>query len=447
MNLTVLSALSALLLIGLTAAHFHRGFYVLLLLLPASEMLGFVDPMTFAVKGAFDIHALLAMLIFTAVLFSVKRWQELPTTLLLKPMLVFVLLWMYGVLYPVVQDNSSLFYTLKGSKEFLTIFAYFAVFLYVRTENEVRWGWRILIGFGVYTSLLELAAQVFGPSLLSHMTYAFNKEMFMWNIHPPFWPVLLIALLHSYYEYAFGVRRAFVQIVIGSIGVLLTFFRSYLLSTVVTIPVLLLMSRQGAGRVVGQGIALAAVIVVAIVGVGLVTSDRGGSLDVLTDHFVFSGITELNTQTGGAIAGREAFAKERRELLSQSPYLGFGFIDKDSQFGRQARRHIKGDMLGFIDKGDVDTALKFGYVGRFVLYGTALYMAYVLVRLVRSHVTFTLSVRVRALTIASLLIIFLLVQPVHAALTYSFSLLPLGIALGLLERERLLHLQGAQKCL
>ena len=444
MNLTVLSALSALLLIGLTAAHFHRGFYVLLLLLPASEMLGFVDPMTFAVKGAFDIHALLAMLIFTAVLFSVKRWQELPTTLLLKPMLVFVLLWMYGVLYPVVQDNSSLFYTLKGSKEFLTIFAYFAVFLYVRTENEVRWGWRILIGFGVYTSLLELAAQVFGQTLLSHLVYSYRKEMFMWKIYPPFWPVLLIALLHSYYEYALGVRRALVQIGIGSIGLLLTFFRSYLLVTVATIPLLLFMSRQGAGRAIAQGVVLAVMIILAISGVELVTADQGGTMGTLTDHFVSSGVTEFGSQSGGAIAGREVFAKERRELLAQSPYFGFGFIDKDSQFGHQIRRHIRGDMLGFIDKGDVDTALKFGYAGRLVLYGTALYMVYVLVRLVRSR-TLTLSLRVRALTIASLLIIFLLVQPVHAALTYSFSLLPLGIALGLLEREYLLHLQGVQK--
>ena len=128
MNLMFLIALSGLLMIGLTAAHFHRGLYVLLLLLPASDMLGFVDPMTFAVKGSFDIHALLAILILAAVLFSVNRWQELRSTLLLKPMLVFVGLWLFGVLYPVTQDNSSLFYALKGSKEFLTIFAYFAVF-------------------------------------------------------------------------------------------------------------------------------------------------------------------------------------------------------------------------------------------------------------------------------------------------------------------------------
>lgn len=443
MNITVLAALSVLLAIGLLAAHLHRGLFVMLLLLPASQMLGFVDPMTFAVKGAFDVHALFAILILLAVLFSFARWRELRRTLLLKPMLVFAALWLFGVVYPVAQGNSSLFYALKGSKEFLTIFAYFAVFLYVRTENEVRWGWRILIGFGVYTSLLELAAQIFGPSLLSHMVYAYRKEMFLWKIYPPFWPVILIALLHSYYEYALGVRRVFVQIGIGSIGLLLTFFRSYLLATVVTAPMMLLVSRQGAGRAVVQGVALAAVIGVAIAVVGLATSDRGGSMDSLTEHFVSSGVTELGSQTGGAIVGREVFAKERRELLAQSPYLGFGFIDKDSQFGRQARRHIRGDSLGFIDKGDVDTALKFGYAGRLILYGTALYMAYVLVRLVRRRATSTLtgSLRVRALAIASLLVVFLLVQPVHASLTYSFSLLPLGIILGLFERERYLLLQ------
>lgn len=444
MNIAVVSALAVLLSVGLTVAHVHRGLYVMLLLLPASQMLGFVDPMLFAAKGVFDVHALLAILILVAVLFSFTRWRDLRRALLLKPMLMFATLWLYGVFYPVTQGYSSLFYALKGSKEFLTVFAYFAVFLYVRTESEVRWGWRILIGFGVYTSLLELAAQIFGPSLLSHMVYSYRKEIsFMWKIYPPFWPVLLIALLHAYYEYALGVRRAFVQIGIGSLGLLLTFYRSYLLATVVAAPILSLFARQSVSRVAMQGVAMAALVGLAIVGVWFVTADRGGNMEALADHFVSSGITEFDTQTGGAIVGRERFAKERRRLLEQSPYIGFGFIDKESQFGRQVRRFVKGETLGFIDKGDVDVALKFGYVGQVILYGTALYMAYVLVRLTRSRPTQMLCVR--ALTLASLLIIFLLVQPIHAAFTYSFGLLPLGIALGLFERERLLHLNMARE--
>lgn len=444
MSLEFVAVFTVLVCVAFGAVLFQRGLFVLLLLLPASEMLGFVDPMTLAVKGAFDIHALLALLILAATLFSVNRWQELPSTLFLKPMLVFVSLWLYGVLYPVAQDYSTLFYALKASKEFLTIFAYFAVFLFVRTENELQWGWKILIGFGLYYSLLELLAQVFGSTLMSHMVYAFRKEdlAFLWKIYPPFWTVILIALLHSYYEYALGGRRVFVRIGFGSIGLLLTFFRSYLLAAVGTIPLLLLLSRQGMRRAVGQGIALAMIIVVAIGGVWVATANQGGNMESLTDHFVSSGIMEFDTQTGGAIVGREKFSKGRRQLLEQSPYLGFGFIDKDSLFGRQVHRHVIGDTLGFIDKGDVDTALKFGYAGRLLLYGTVLYMAYILVRLARKCPTPMLCVR--ALTLASLLIIFLIVQPVHAALTYSFSLLPLGIGLGLLEREWSLHSQRAQ---
>ena len=120
MSLEFVAVLGVLLCVAFGVVFFQRGLFVLLVLLPASEMLGFVDPMTLAVKGAFDIHALIAIMILAATLFSMNRWQELPGALFLKPMLVFVSLWLYGVLYPVAQDYSTLFYALKGSKEFLS---------------------------------------------------------------------------------------------------------------------------------------------------------------------------------------------------------------------------------------------------------------------------------------------------------------------------------------
>ena len=439
MNFTFAIILSLILFVGLVAAYFHRGVFILLMLLPASQFLGFLDPMTIAIKGVFDIHALILILILIAIFTSISRWPDLRETAFLMPMVIFALLWLYGVLYPVMKGYSSLFYAIKGSKEFLTIFSYFAVFFYLRNEKEVRFGWYVVIGLGIYYSILEMVAQAMGTTLLSNMVYVFRKELFFWKLYPPFWPVILIAFLHAYYEHTFAVRHAFLRMGVTSVGLLLTFFRSYLLATVVSVPLLLFLSRLGMMRTLGQGFVVAITISFSIVGIAL-TIDKGhDSLGALSENFVFSGIEEFGSQTGGALAGREVFAKDRRAILKQSPYFGFGFIDKDSKFGRVVIKHITGDLLGFIDKGDVDTALKFGYVGRIVLYGTALYLVYLLIRLVRARLTPSISVR--ALTAATIVIVFLLVQPVHAALTYSFSLLPLGIVLGLLERERLIHLR------
>ncbi len=438
MSLPFLIEIALLLSIAMAALFVQRGLIVLLMLLPATEVGGWVDPMTIAVKGVFDTHALLGLLILGGIVVSITRLSDLGGALMLKPMLVWIGFWLYGVTYPVFMDYSSFFYALKGSKEFLTVFAYFAVFLFVRTETEIKWGWRIVMGFGIYFSLLELAAQAFGTTLLSHLGYSFRKEIsFMWKVYPQFWPVLLIALLHSYFEYALSVGRPFARIWIGSIGLLLTFYRSYLLATVTTAPLFSLFGRQKLSRVMVQGIAMTLVVVVGIAGVWVITVNRGGDMATLTDHFVSSGITEFDTQTGGAIVGREAVSKERRAIVERSPWFGYGFIDKDSQFGHQVRHYVRGDTLGFIDKGDVDVALKFGYAGRALLYATTLWMAWLLVRLARASKSNLLNVR--ALSIATLLVIFLIVQPVHAPLTYSFALLPLGIALGLLERERYLE--------
>jgi hypothetical protein len=126
--------------------------------------------------------------------------------------------------------------------------------------------------------------------------------------------------------------------------------------------------------------------------------------------------------------------------VQQSPYLGFGFIDKDSEYGQRVQRLVAGKTLGFLDKGNVDVVLKFGYVGAATLYGTVAALMVTLVALARRHGRTLLGVR--ALTVSAVLVVFLIVQPVHAPLTYSFGLLPLGLALGLLDREQWLINRG-----
>lgn len=437
MNITIILAITLLVVIGLTAAHFNRYLYVFVFLLPGSQVFGLVDPMVFAAKGAFDIHALFGLLIVFAILMSANRWHELSRTTFLAPILVLACLWIYGVAAPVIGDLSTFFYSLKASKEFLTIFAYFAVFLYVRTERDVNWSWAILIGFGIYYSAMESAAQVFGASLMEHTVYSFRKEEIFWKIYPPFWPVILIALLHSYFEYALGATRPFTRIGLASFGLFLTLFRSYLISIVVAVPLVMFLSRFSVTRVAAQFITVAIIGLLSLIAIAQVMGEKRYTVEALSDYFIFSGVKEFKDQTGGSLAGRESLSKDRRKFVEESPYFGYGFIDKDSEFGLLARHHIIGATLGFIDKGDLDVWLKFGYVGGSVLYLTALFIIFKLIILVRKRPT--RSIQIRGLTIASMLAIFLLVQPIHAALTYSFSLLPFAIALGLLERENALQ--------
>ena len=94
-------------------------------------------------------------------------------------------------------------------------------------------------------------------------------------------------------------------------------------------------------------------------------------------------------------------------------------------------------MLGFIDKGDLDVAVKFGYIGLILLYAVIVYLIRILLAVARKN---SEKPAVHCLAVATMLMVFLIVQPVHAPLTHSFGLLPLGIALGLIDREQLLLL-------
>jgi hypothetical protein len=338
-------------------------------------------------------------------------------------------------MYPILMDYSSTFYAIKASKEFLMIFIYFSVLLFIRSRKDIEIAWNVIILLGLYYSFIELISQILGPSLLSHMSYTYRPESVFWKIYPPFFSVILIALFYSFYKSIISNKSKYLQLGLSSIGLLLTFYRSYLLASVFSVPVIMFLSRMGIIKTISKGAIVILFVLLSLITITLTSETGQNSLYKLADELILSGLDEIESGEGGSFAGREVYAEGRREILERSPILGFGFIDKDSSLGKELRKHIVGDQLGFIDKGDIDVALKFGVVGRILLYGVAVYLIYILVSLVRKNLSKSLNIK--ALTCATSILVFLLVQPVHAALTYSFSLLPLGIMLGLIERERL----------
>ena len=439
MNSVVFVNIAIILSVGLLGLYFSRGAAVLLLLLPASQVFGLVRQADIVERGIVDVHLILALAIAGLIVASFGRVPELAKARFLIPALIWIGFWAYGVVYPLRHGGSTLFYAVKASKEFLTVFSYFAVALFLRTERDVQWGWRFLLGLGLYYSVIEMAAQVLGEGFLRRLTFDYQPEgVRFWKVFVLFWPVILIAFFHAFFELVLRVNRSYLSLLASGFGLLLTFFRSYLLGAAGAILVVLVMARRNVNSIASGALFFGfvlgtAVVLMALVGGGKVTSP-GGALD----HFVLSGIRELQTQKGGSIEGREVFAQARREILQRNPYTGYGFVDKESKLGRRFQEHMVGDMLGFIDKGDVDTALKFGIPGRALLYAVYAYLAWTLIQLARQRLRPMLDVR--CLAVAATVIVYLVVQPFHAPLTYSFGLLPLGIALGLIERERALAL-------
>lgn len=422
-------------MLGFACTTFSRGNLVLLMLLPASEFLGFVDPMKIAIKGVFDIHALLGLIILTAITVSIFKFNLLLDAKLKVPIFVFFTLWCYGVVYPWQMGHSSLFYSLKASKEFFTIFSFVAVLLFVKTESEIDLAWKYLVGFGVYYSIVEVAGQLTGPGLQEIMSYLMRREdKFLTKIYLPFWPLILIALFYYFYETSQNIEKRYLRMFICFIGLLLTFFRSYFIASLVVVPLLLILTGQGVFKTVQRATASLMVLCVSLILFSFTFGSGLETLDRVADKYLVSPILEVATHSGGSLLGRERVTESKRKLLMENAAFGYGFIDKESALGRKLLYKVGGHNLGFIDKGTIDVPIKFGYIGFGILLLVVASMIMSLLRMAQSYDNKVFYAR--CMTMATILVVSIAVLPVHAPFTYSYSLLPFGIALGLIEKQR-----------
>lgn len=428
--MTALPWIAAALIGSTTVFLLWRGAIVLAVLLIGSHFLGWVDPASLEIAGWFDVHAAIMVIVAIAIAFGLARGIVRDSHFGL-PMSILAGLWLMSLLAPVLRGESTLWLALNASKEFMTLFAYFAVVLYLRGERDLRMAWTVILLLGTYYCVIEIVAQFFGESLIRHMAVDHRQDVFgLWKLYLRFWPVILVLLFHAIFEYCQGRRSALLPLLLGIAGLLLTFFRSYLLAALAVIGLLLLLvraARQSPRAVTELG-------VVAAFGVGVAILLAGQALMDAGDSFMFSGLRELREQSGGALAGRRAYAEMLLGLTTERPWFGFGFIERDAAVVQSLDLPVfAGASLGFIDAGWADVLVKFGYVGGALLVLTYLWIFKRALTLARR--TESPLVRTRALTAAALVLVYLIVLPVHAPLTHSFGLLPLALVLGIVDGE------------
>ncbi len=437
MDITILTALVSIVLIGSIILFINNANIILIVIILCSSIFGLVDPLSFTVRGLLDIHLIFIVLITFSILASLKRSKDLFKAKLLWPVMILVALLIYGISTPVSRGHSTLFYSFKASKEFLMVLWYFSSFLFIYKQKDIDLAWHYLIGLGVYYAIIESIAQIAAPTLSEILSYSIRKEFFIfWKIYLPFWPFILLLLFTSFYQIVFKTKEKYALLFIGSIGLFLTFFRSYFLSSIAVIPIILMLYGKNKLRYLSKTLISGFFIISTITTIILTLGDNK-ILSKLTDEFITSGIEEISQQSGGSLAGREVYAKERYVLRDQYPLTGYGFIDKDSSFGIDAKKTMIGDLIGFIDKGTLDTTIKFGYIGAGLLYFAYFMIAILLVKISKEDIS--TSLKARSLSCASISLIFLFVQPVHAPLSNSFSILSFMIALGLIERQYLIE--------
>jgi hypothetical protein len=292
----------------------------------------------------------------------------------------------------------------------------------------------------VYLSVFELAGNVSRGYVFSLFQYTYRPEQsIFYKVYPPIYTVMVIAFFQAIYGLLFDSKRrikAWVYLAVNGLGILLTFFRSYYLALCAAIP--LVFALKGSLAKALKSTAVIGLVSAASVFAIFVISNKQWSLGDTFDSFVGSGLTELTRHTGGSLVGRDIVSQGRMAIAQERYWMGWGFIDKDSEIGRRLGRRLNrgfigGTDIGMVDKGYLDVAMKFGVIGCVLLYGTTVLMGLRLVRLLRSVADVTFQARIFAA--AALAFVLLIVQYVHADLTRQFGVLPLSIILGLIDRE------------
>ncbi|MDY6905433.1 MAG: hypothetical protein SWH61_12185 [Thermodesulfobacteriota bacterium] len=431
MDLWVFATIIAFVLIGAIIVLLNRPVAILFIFLLASQFMGLVNPMAYAFAGFFDIQAMIAVFMALFLLSSGQKLPDIRKGKFFFPMLVFVFYYIYGVLLPIIREHSSLFHAVKASEDFIMIFMYFSVFAFFQSEQDIKRAWGIIIGFGIFYSLFEIIAQFAGAHLLAHFHYHFRADrFFFWKVYLPFFTVILIAFFYVFFSLSFRISNRIIANIILFFGLMLTFYRSYVLATIVSSVFTVLMSKRKLNPMIwGYGLVVG-IVVLSILILTFAAPGRSTTMMQFSDTFFISGIVDFLSHSGHSLEVRDKAAADRKKILNQSPVLGFGFIDKESSFGK---RVLGKNLLGFIDKGDLDLALKFGRLGAATIYLTVLYMIFVMIKITRT--TPYTSIMIKASTLSATLLVYLLVIPVHGTLTYSFSLMPFLICLGLLEKE------------
>lgn len=434
MNLVTIAAIVILLVISVLLLIWNRGALVIAMLIPASDFLGWIDPAIISIKGVFDSFAMVMIIVVLGLLLGLGRLADFKQAGFRWPFMFLMALFLYGLFIPVLRGDSSMALAINAAKEFMVILAYPAVYLFLRTEREVKLAWRALTALGAYYCVMESVAQVGGPTFMRATSYLYRVDDFgLWKLYVQYWPVLLVFLLEGVYVSVLRGKLSLWRILLGGAGLFLTFYRSYLIATFAAIPAVAMWARVRLGRLMISGVVLGSVVLAAL-GVISASSTNNMGLGAVGDDLVFSSFRELMDGSGGSLGGRKREAKELMALANQHPLIGYGFVKQEAVLIQKLHlQTFAGGMLGFIDKGDADVLVKFGYLGAIMLYGTFLWiMAW---SIFRARKTSSETEKLHLLVLATLPPIYLLVQPVHAPCTYAFALLPLAIVMAIVDRE------------
>jgi hypothetical protein len=409
---------------------------VLAILLITSYFLGFTGTAVFGEFNLFDLNtiSLIIYLFYILANLSFSRLRKGNFTIYL---FFIMLLYIFAVLNPVISGNSSLFYSVKEGKEFIHYLAFFAVYLSVRSENDIKLAWKYLTILAIYYGFLEIAYLLgLGNLQILHYSIRPDPALGIVKVYPPVFAVIFLSLFYQLWRAVLEGARNYFMITFLFLASMLTAFRSYILGSFIALATAYVFLFKGQIR---RGVKIFGVYGL-IIFVSLFIFSISFSASILDrmknvgDQYIASGVRDFLEQKGGSVEGRHAVNRFRWEYINKRPLIGYGFIDKYSSMGQKIYRRHKSE-LAMIDTGYLDVLLKFGAIGAILFYGIFLSLLFSLSRAFRRSKSALPDARLHLASLFCLLVTLLAAQVTHSGLTFSFGIVPLAIGLGLMDSE------------
>ena len=340
--------------------------YVWFYLLASTKFLGFVDVRAFEIQGIFNVMFYLNIITICSILAMIIEGKSLGGRGFWF-LLVIAGLVSFGVLYPFVLGYSTIVSSVTDGKDFLCYF--FLGYLLINTDKiKIDAVYDVVRTIGLGLSFIAIIARViaYSPPAFPPIDTQLGPRYGIHLYFPTFICLAFLIEFAYFLEKGFILRRAWI-IIILTIGLILQGYRSVFLSTM-AVTVLLCIYMNYRSPLTAR---IKMFVTISALTVSLILT---GSSHV--EKALFSPIEEV-LQQKGSVASKISYNYFRWDAIKKRPFLGYGFIDESSKFGKRFyfSSHSRfTQALGVVDAGYIDALVRFGIIGTIVLLGLYIFI-------------------------------------------------------------------------
>lgn len=400
-------------------------FFVIYYLLISTKILGF-----FSVEDVFIIGGLgfgfFSLNLITLIVALLKKQTTRLNNRSKWFVFVFVVILLFGIVYPYLQENSSLLSSLMASKEFWSI-AFFIYLikhsLYIKIDRILK---AILI-IGIYLSLIYIIYLILHIAPPYYLEFKEGVGIYARVYYPTY--ISLAVFIAIYFRCSgmpFFINYYFAIIVLF-VGVLLAGHSALLAGTIFSY-ILFFIIKDYKRKVFALLFKVSSVLLFIIV------------LWLLFPNQIKELNNSIYKDSDNSLVSRERYNEFRSNAIEEQPLLGYGFLNKTSKQSNELgnTENIYMQRLGVIDSGYVDLIVKFGYVGM-IIYLIICFKIITLPFLKTRHYGNL------GLVMACYLLQYFLVNYTWSVFSYSHGLIPGFFAFFIILENKLIQLKKITK--